>query len=559
MEITKGIKGRAGSGAQAQPDLRQSEQHVMEDITEIFHRLETLSYPEEWIEQRKKETLLESHLVLMDQANDVSYGKTVEGGPESLQKKKDEAEFFRGMFYSILKSLPQASNSNSSRGAMRRRVIRSRQMRRGGRTLANYEHERHHVPVLSKKSKKTATDYPSVSKRPALDIDVLWGVTKSIEDFVERFPGVNIDGHDWIFNFAFKAMFYPGPLLLESSKSYKDFRKLARNIFVNTKTKTTLVFLGGAEPYRQADMLFSAAVSAIPGLAKKVGMAECIAFYPDLMCAEYDFIGLGLKELLQGNHYSIMKKIECIKGLDRDDEGDVFQYKEELINRMPFVVTEICNVAQRLINNGLVITKATPNNFAVDITDNTRPMLAILDCLSPLGFDFKTPGRQVKKKQHDAQAPNRIWFEEVEEERTIEEEEEDNDEDVIFSEEKAAGTEENDHDNIIFSQDKSETLYRVPAYMKFSCAPEIANVSSFNGVSDVSEVTEASTAYVIGKVLKEILNVAKNNSDSVVIDSLLMSKEIMNTINIMCCGTPLMRCPVSFLSTAVVNLINNNS
>ncbi len=145
--------------------------------------------------------------------------------------------------------------------------------------------------------------------------------------------------------------------------------------------------------------MFSAAAGAFLGLAKRVGMVECIAFYPDLMCAEYDFIGLGLKELLQDSHYGIMDiKINCIKGLDRDrndNEENVFRYREDLINRMPFVVVEICNLAQRLINNGQTITKPTANYFAVDIKDNTRPVLAILDCLSPLGYDFKTAERHI--------------------------------------------------------------------------------------------------------------------------------------------------------------------
>ncbi len=181
-------------------------------------------------------------------------------------------------------------------------------------------------------------------------------------------------------------------------------------------------------------MLFSAAAGAFPGLAKREVMDECIAFYPDFMCAEYDFIGLGLKELLQDSRYGIMDiKINCIKGLDRDrndNEENVFRYREDLIKRMPFVVVEMCNLAQRLLNNGRVITKATANYFAVDIKDNTRPVLAILDCLSPLGYDFKTAERQVKKTQREAPAQNRVWSEEIEEEKTGEE--------VTFSEEAAA-------------------------------------------------------------------------------------------------------------------------
>nr|BDT63260.1 MAG: protein kinase [Hemigrapsus takanoi nimavirus]GBG35395.1 protein kinase [Hemigrapsus takanoi nimavirus] len=412
-------------------------------------------------------------------------------------------------------------------------------------------------------------DYPSVSKLPALNIDTLRDVSKSIEDFVNRFPGVNAYRSGRYFDFAHRAMFYPGPVLLKSSMVYDDFKKLARNIFINTKTKTTLVFLGGVESYRQVDMLFSAAVGAIPGLAKWVGMAECIAFYPDLMCAEYDFIGLGLKELLQDSRYGITNlKINCINGHDRDgndNEENVFRYREDLINKMPFVVVETCNVAQRLINNGLAITKATANNFAVDIKDNTRPILAILDCLSPLGYDLKMAERQFKKTQWGALAQNRMWFEEVEKEERMGKKE------VTFSEE-AVGTDEK-VDNYPFFQDKNETFHCVPANITPSFAPEITNMSISNGgqridnYSEVSEATEASTAYMIGKVLEETLGVAKNasrydvaSSNSVVIDSptksLLLSNEIMNMITIMCSDTPEMCCPVSFLSKAVINFMN---
>ncbi|KAK8406333.1 hypothetical protein O3P69_007198 [Scylla paramamosain] len=426
-----------------------------------FDGLQMLSSPEEWLELSIRETMVACRQVLMEQASVVSYGKTVEGGSKSQQEQTDNAK---------------------------------------GRVAFNYEHERNHVPVLCKKSRNTVMDYPSVSKLPALNTDALRGASKCIEDFISRFPGVSADWYGQYFNFAHGAMFYPGPVMLESSIACVDFKKLARNIFINTKTKTILVFLGGVEPYRQVDMLFSAAAVAFPGLAKRVGMAECIAFYPDLMCAEYDFISFGLKELLQDSCYGIMDiKINCVKGLDRDgndDEENIFPYREDFIKRMPFVVVEICNLAQRLINNGLAITKAMANYFAMDIKDNTRPVLAILDCLSPLGYDFKTAERQVKKTQRDAPAQNRVWSEEIEEEKTGEE--------VTCSEEAAAAAaiEESIDNYYPFLQDRNETFYRVPAYIIPSCAPEITNVPIFSGGSSidiVSEATEASTAYVIGK------------------------------------------------------------
>ncbi|KAK8405444.1 hypothetical protein O3P69_001780 [Scylla paramamosain] len=266
--------------------------------------------------------------VLIYQASVVSYGKTVEDGPKSQQEQIDNAKFFQCMFDNILKSIPQASHSISSRAAKPRRMRRNKQVLRGGKVAAfDYKHEMNHVPVLCKKSSiKTAMDYPSVSKLPALNTDALQSVFKNIEDLTRRFPGVNADKYNQYFNFAHEAMFYLGPVFLESSFCRADFKKLARNIFINTNIKATLMFLSG--------------------VAKRVGMAECIAFYTDLMCAEYDFLGLGLKEL-------------------------------------------------------------TANYFAVDIKDNTRPVLAILDCLSPLGYDFKTAERQVKKTQRDAPAHNR--------------------------------------------------------------------------------------------------------------------------------------------------------
>ena len=515
-----------------------SEEHTeMEKISNIFDQLQKLSSPEEWLEQRRQRTMLACRQVLMDQACLVSYGKTVEGGPESPQKQKDKAEFFRRMFDGILKSIPLASYSTSPCAARNRRFRRNRRACKRGRVVFNYEHERNHVPVICRNN--TAVDFPSVSKLPALNTDALRGVSKSIEDFVNRFPGVNVNRYGHYFNFAHEAMFYPGPILLKWSMGRNGFQRVARNIFINTRTKTTLVFLGGVESYRQVDMLFSAAVGAIPGMARRVGMAECIAFYPDLMCAEYDFIGLGLKELLQDNRYDITDiKINCI---DEDRKYDVFQYRKDLINRMPFIFVEICNLAQRLINNGLAITKATDKNFAVDIKDDTRPVLAILDCLSPLGYDFKTSDRQVEKTQLDATLTQ--WSEEI-------------------------GEEVAEQNYPLLSEEKNETFYHVPPHIVPSCAPEITNVSIFSGgstidiYSDVSEATEASTAYVIGKVLEETLSMAKLTSSydeaSVVspTKSLLLSNEIINIVTIMCSDAPEMRCPVSFLSRVMINFMN---
>ncbi|KAK8392601.1 hypothetical protein O3P69_014781 [Scylla paramamosain] len=127
---------------------------------------------------------------------------------------------------------------------------------------------------------------------------------------------------------------------------------------------------------------------------------------------------------------------------------------------------------------------------------------------------------------------------EIEEEKTREE--------VTCSEEAtaAAAIEESIDNYYPFSQDRNETFYRVPALIISSCAPEITNVPIFSGDSSndiVSEATEASNAYVIGKVLEETLRVARNASDydkassnSAVnnspIKSLLLSNEMVHMI-----------------------------
>ncbi len=99
-----------------------------------------------------------------------------------------------------------------------------------------------------------------------------------------------------------------------------------------------------------------------------------------------------------------------------------------------------------------------------------------------------------------------MWSEEIEEEKTREK--------VTCSEEAAAAAaiEESIDNYYPFSQDRNETFYRVPAYIILSCSPEITNVLIFSGSSStdiVSEATEASTAYVIGKVLEETLHMAR--------------------------------------------------
>ncbi len=84
-----------------------------------------------------------------------------------------------------------------------------------------------------------------------------------------------------------------------------------------------------------------------------------------------------------------------------------------------------------------------------------------------------------------------------------------------------------------------------------------------SSIDIVFEATEASTAYVISKVLEETLRVVsydKASSNSVVnnspIKSLLLSNEIMHMITMICSNTPAMRCPVSFLSRVVINFMN---
>ncbi|KAK8407558.1 hypothetical protein O3P69_002249 [Scylla paramamosain] len=51
-----------------------------------------LSSPEERLEQCRRETMVACRQVLMDQASLVSYGKTVEAGPESQQEQIDNAK-----------------------------------------------------------------------------------------------------------------------------------------------------------------------------------------------------------------------------------------------------------------------------------------------------------------------------------------------------------------------------------------------------------------------------------------------------------------------------------
>lgn len=462
--------------------------------------------PEKWLEQRRWETIVQCGRVLANQAEIIPYGKSVEDAEAESQEQKDHAVLFQNIYDDIIKSIPPTSYSTTISAARVRRERRNREEKRGW-AQPNYEHERNHVPVLSKKATK---DFPSVSKLPALKTSALQGVSKDIEEFINRFPGINKSFWD----FGHSAMFSPGPTLLEWSAPYTNFKKLYKNVFVNTDTKTTLVFLAGVEVHRQVDLLFAAAVGAFPGLANRVGMAECVAFYPDLMCAEYDFIGLGLKELLKDSFTDIVDaKIDYINGLEREP---LYSYKENLLNRLPFIIVEICNVAQRLTNNGLSIMKAMPNIFAVDITDNDKPVLAILDCLSPLGYNFGI-------------THNNTWSDEIENGKK----------DVAVQTGEARG---------------NETLsYCIPAHMIYFYAPEVWN--------SISETTEATTAYAVANILEKIMNMVKyDSSDSTTTSpakAMLLSSEIQHMIFFMCNEKPEMRFPLSFLSSVVIDFMKN--
>lgn len=243
--------------------------------------------------------------------------------------------------------------------------------------------ESNYVPVVNgKKSNINADDFfPKVDKTPAIEAKGLKGIIKTLDFFVERFGGIKYEEEE---TFEDLATIYPFASLLHHGymSNGKCFRKLSRNVFINDMTKTTLIFLGGAEKYRQIDMLFSASLGAMQGLP---GIADCIAFYPDIMCAEYDFIGLGLRELLMEGRDGLAKaKLQCL-GICGDD---ISGPRELLLQLMPFVMLEMCDVVKNLNDFGLCLTRASPNNFALDTNYNLRPVLMNLDCLKPKGCDF---------------------------------------------------------------------------------------------------------------------------------------------------------------------------
>lgn len=334
------------------------------------------------------------------------------------------------------------------------------------------------APVVEGKRSDISRDsvFPLVSKKPAREAVGLRGIIKSLDVFIERFGGFTPKAEE---NVEELTRVYPFSSLLHRRymAEGESFKKLSRNVFVNDRTKTTLIFLGGAEKYRQIDMLFSASVGAIQDLP---GVARCIAFYPDIMCAEYDFIGIGLRELLLEGRDGLAKaKLQCLGG---NNSGAFGVLKERLQQLMPFIVLEMCGVVKNLNVLGLCLTKASPNNFALDSNGKLRPVLVNLDCLKPEGCDFSG--------------------------------------------------------------------YNLPRNMMGACAPEMAAV-------DVT-VTEEMSSYIIGKVIRETLDLAlgaSSSTDTSPSKALKISPEVWGVIDIITDVSPGNRCRVDVLIKAVQNIV----
>lgn len=422
--------------------------------------------PAQWLEKRQARVYADVRSTIKEAFTYVDYGKTAAA---SSVIPADDADLFK-------------EESLETLGGIYENIVKLVNDHQYGHNID----ENYCVPVVNGKKSNINSDYsfPVVSNKPAIEALGLRGILKPLDFFVDRFggvaPGVEENMEELVRSYPFVSLLRHG-YMAEGEK----FRKLSRNVFINDNTKTTLIFLGGAEKYRQIDMLFSASVSAIRGLP---GVAECIAFYPDLMCAEYDFIGLGLRELLLEGRDGLAKaKLECIGAKDKVDIGPL---RERLLQLMPFIVLEMCDVVKNLNDFGLCLTKASPNNFALDVKGGQlRPVLTNLDCLKPKGHGLGG--------------------------------------------------------------------YDLPQSMVGACAPEMAGANP--------TVTEAMSSYMIGKVVKETLDLAVNTAaargakpDTAAANpskALKISPEVCGIIDIITDASPENRCPVRVLIKAIQNVV----
>ena len=255
------------------------------------------------------------------------------------------------------------------------------------------------VPVHGRKDSLHTVYFSEVDKTPALTV-MPESVLRSYQDFLDRFLG----GHSSEFDASATV---PAPLLIKDAlakgvPSFCQFNQIARNVFINNNTKTTLVFLNGTEQFKYVDFLFSAFVSSVTGLAQKVGCVECVAFYPDLMCAEFGFVGIGLKEISQDCRIGIIdKKLRCMGGNVEEEylydiTEDLNMCRQAFVSTLPYTLIECNNIAKRLHNLGIVMTRGTPNNFALEVYTadegrrvGVRPLLVNLSGIVPNGLRFR--------------------------------------------------------------------------------------------------------------------------------------------------------------------------
>nr|BDT63173.1 MAG: protein kinase [Hemigrapsus takanoi nimavirus] len=130
------------------------------------------------------------------------------------------------------------------------------------------------------------------------------------------------------------------------------------NVIINPGTKTVLKFLRSKKSVRGflMSMYIASAYSDLLGLAK------CVAYYPSLMCAEYEYVGENVDTVIK-RQLSVPEK-EDYDDMDVDSSD---------------INTIIFNQMVSIMNDITFFTKMTPmlldpSNFCIDLASNKVKM-----------------------------------------------------------------------------------------------------------------------------------------------------------------------------------------
>lgn len=138
------------------------------------------------------------------------------------------------------------------------------------------------------------------------------------------------------------------------------------NVIINHRTKTVFKFLRSKKSVRGflMSMYIASAYSDLLGLAK------CVAYYPSMMCAEYEYAGVNVERFIE-------RPLSTLEGEDTMDSSD---------SRHTIICNQIVSIMKKINNYAkMTTTKIEPFNFCIDLSTN-KVRMTCTEWLVPFVF-----------------------------------------------------------------------------------------------------------------------------------------------------------------------------